>query len=38
MPTNIKKNMAPKPKKTDVYKKLPYKNDGKPKVIKQDDT
>lgn len=38
MPTNIKKNMAPKPKaKSDVYKKLPYKDAPKPKLIEQDD-
>ena len=35
MPSNIKKNMAPKPKaKSDVYKKLPYKED-KIETIKQ---
>ena len=35
---NIKKNMAPKPKaKSDVYKKLPYKDSPKPKLIEQDD-
>ena len=38
MPTNIKKNMAPKPKaKSDVYKKLPYKDAPKPQMIKQDE-
>jgi len=38
MPTNIKKNMAPKPKaKSDIYKKLPYKDAPKPKLIEQDD-
>ena len=38
MPTNIKKNMAPKPKaKSDVYKKLPYKDALKPQMIKQDE-
>ena len=36
MPTNIKKNMAPKPKaKSDVYKKLSYKDAPKPQMIKQ---
>lgn len=38
MPTNIKKNMAPKPKaKSDVYKKLPYKEAPKLQVLKQED-
>lgn len=38
MLNNIKKNMAPKPKdKSDVYKNLPYKDDGKPQMIKQED-
>jgi len=38
MPRNIKKNMAPKPKaKSDVYKKLPYKDAPKPQAMKQED-
>ena len=38
MPKNIKKNMAPKPKaKSDVYKKLPYKEAPKLQMVKQND-
>lgn len=36
--SNIKKNMAPKPKaKSDVYKKLPYKANKMEKIEQKDD-